>query len=564
MPTQTRALIRTAFVVLLSALALAVTLPDMALPWHPFSTFGYSANQATGVVTSVDRVASQAGLAVGDRVDRSALTPFQAGFILRTSPLAPERTRVHIPLTSGKSVDLVSHPFPRTLADNVTDVMQMLVLLLIVVIAAALVLMRPAPTTWAFYIYSVSMGYVPGQLTVEYAPTPIFIAMQSLRFILLIAGAAALVSFALRFPRSEPRGVAKLAERLLIFGVAPLLVVFGTFSVLENIRGLSGPLGPVVGRTYFVSTGIATALILIGRYLRASSDERTRLQWVVAAFAVAFIPVQVLNAVESSGIFPPIWIINSTFIFVVVVPLSVAYTVLKHRLFDLRLIFSRALLYALSTSVVIGLLAIVDWGVGRWLAESRFALAAELVLAVVIGVLLTTTHRRVEHLLNNVIFRAQVAALHALRRFAQETDLISDPHYLLLQTYESLRSRLECEYAAIYTLDGSSYVLATPPVESVPPLLASHDLAVLRLRRWHEPFECEEPRHPLHSALLLPMTARGELVGFIACGPKHDRTHYLPDEVDTLSLLAHRAGSAYALLTLSRTGVGLPSGVTAT
>lgn len=60
----------------------------------------------------------------------------------------------------------------------------------------------------------------------------------------------------------------------------------------------------------------------------------------------------------------------------------------------------------------------------------------------------------------------------------------------------------------------------------------------------------DEPGHPLQGALLLPMTARAFLVGFIVCGPKSDRTHYLPEEIEALGALAHRTGSAYGWLTL--------------
>ena len=121
---------------------------------------------------------------------------------------------------------------------------------------------------------------------------------------------------------------------------------------------------------------------------------------------------------------------------------------------------------------------------------------------------------------------------------------------MLSQTHEALDARLESEYVAIYTADGSSYVRATPETDSSPALLAADDFAVLRLRRWHEAFECDEPRHAFRGALLSPMTARGHLIGFISCGPKHDRTHYLPEEVETLATLTHRVGSALALLTL--------------
>jgi hypothetical protein len=73
----------------------------------------------------------------------------------------------------------------------------------------------------------------------------------------------------------------------------------------------------------------------------------------------------------------------------------------------------------------------------------------------------------------------------------------------------------------------------------------------LRLRRWSEPFECDEPSHALRGALFVAMTARTRLVGFIVCGPKRDRTHYLPEEIETLTMLAHRVASSYLWLTLA-------------
>lgn len=264
---------------------------------------------------------------------------------------------------------------------------------------------------------------------------------------------------------------------------------------------------------------------------------------------MAFFPTIAINFVETElGIFPPVTVINLAQAWLLLAPIALAYTILKHRLFDIRLVVSRALVYGLLMSFTVAALALIDWGFGRWLAESRFALVVELGLAVGIGVLLTTLHKRAESLLNGIIFRAQTLALKALHRFALETDLIAEPQNLLSQTYEALRTRLEAEFAGIYTLVGTTFALETPACEFLPQQFSGSDFAVLRLRRWHEAFECDEPEHPLRGSLLLPMISRGELIGFIVCGPKLDHTHYLPEEVDTLELLAHRAGTAYVLL----------------
>ena len=70
---------------------------------------------------------------------------------------------------------------------------------------------------------------------------------------------------------------------------------------------------------------------------------------------------------------------------------------------------------------------------------------------------------------------------------------------------------------------------------------------LLRLRRWKEPFETQEAGGE-HHTLVLPMNARGELVGFVCCGPKADRTAYLGDEIEALQYLATEVGVACAWL----------------
>ncbi|HEY9179908.1 MAG TPA: hypothetical protein VIO32_04265, partial [Candidatus Baltobacteraceae bacterium] len=356
------------------------------------------------------------------------------------------------------------------------------------------------------------------------------------------------------FPDSTPPRFWRSFERVIFYVVAPAMILCNaTFVVPYQIWGISRPqwVTDLFLALLMLTTSCAVA-ILIMRYAGAREADRNRLRWVVAAFSVAFLPILIAGIAQdvNSRVAVP-WVENAVQTWEVIAPAALAYTILKHRLFDIRFVLSRALVFAVLTSLTVGVLALADWGFGVWLAQSRFALVAEVGLALLLGITLTTVHKRIEKFLNGIVFRSQTIALAALRRFAQETDLIPDPQHLIEQTYEALRGRLECDYVAVYTGEGSLFSLAAPDGNKAPPLFAGHDLAVLRLKRWHESFECDEPGHALRGALLLPMTARGQLVGFIVCGPKLDRTHYLPEEIETLSLLTLRTGSAYALLTMS-------------
>lgn len=546
-----RAVLRTAFLLFFTAIAIVSSGVDIVAPWHPYSTFGYSADRA-GRVTAVDASAARAGLRVGDRIDVRALPPLRRA-IASFVPLAPQGAAIDLHLASGRTVRLISHLYPRSPFDDVTDVVEIVVGWIYIALAALLVMLRPMPSTWAFYAFSYVFCFVEAASLAEYAPLALTLSLDMLLYAAASVAPAAFVSFALRFPDAQPQGLARTAERILLYGVVP---VFLAWNVVTGVLYIANAwLAPNVTYEVFDSATYAIFAIaivtLIARYVTAPAESRNRLQWVVAGLTIAFLPFLVMTFMEDGlGLLPPIWYINVATAWIIFAPLAIAYTVLRHRLFDMRLIVSRALLYTIVTTLMVGVLALIDWAFGRLLAQSRFALVGELALALLLGFSLMTVHRRIEAFLNGIIFRAKTVALEALRRFTQEVDLISDPHRLMTQTFDALQKRLESEYVAIYTADGSAYTRVTPGANSTPTLLPSDDFTVLRLRRWSEPFECDEPEHLLRGALLVPMMARAQLVGFVVCGPKRDRTHYLPDEIETLSALAHRTGSAYAWLTL--------------
>lgn len=549
---MTRATVRTICVVALTLVALVIEGSDLMLPWHPYASFGFLMTPQSKIVAVFP--GTSPALHAGDTIDLSRMTPADR-FIFNGASVgrAVEPGRVlQLPLTSGRTVTLTAQTSHRTTVDNVSDVIEVLAMLSYLILAAALVLLRPTPATWAFYVFSYTFC--------TFAATPNMwpFAVAIPGFALFTTAAAlspgAFVSFALRFPDTSPYGVGRFLERTALFIVTPLLVAFGLFSAFGYIfAGLATPHWLNSDSDILrVSVYAAGVVALIVRYVFAPDDERNRLRWVVCAFTVAFFPFLSLTFAWRQGVFTNAspTIVNLCQACAVFAPIALAYTVLKHRLFDIRLVVSRALMYAAMTSFVVGVLALVDWGFSKWLEQSRFATIVELGLTLFLGAMLTTLHRRIEHFLNRIIFRSQMAALAGLRRFAQETDLIADPQRLLSQTQDALRSRLEADYVALYTADGASYALSTPRESALPTILPADDFAVLRVRRWSEPFECDEPAHPLRGALFVPMIARMRLVGFIVCGPKRDRTHYLPEETDTLAMLSHRVASSYLWLTM--------------
>lgn len=544
-----RAFLRLSIVGLLAIGALMFSAADIVDPWFPWSNFGITTD-TSGVVTSVDAYASARGLHVGDRLDIARMSLADRTVVLGQNAVAFAGRGVTIPLRSGETVRLQAHPRQRSLADNVTDIASVSSLTAYAFIAAALVLLRPMPATWAFFLFSAAFFY-NGDQALQYFPTWLLVAFNVLTAVLQAIGPAAFFSFAIRFPNAQPAGTSARIERAYWFGAAPVLAAANVCS-LAFLTGVPFPQVLTIGFQLTIAAlfvpGIAA---LISRYAHSEQDERTRLRWAVAAFAIGFLPYIAFTAAQiATAQLISLPVANLTQAWLVVAPIALAYTVLKHRLFDIRFVVSRALIFGFMTTLTVGVLALADWGFGKWLEQSRFQLIAEVALALALGFSITGVHKRTEHVLNRIIFHAQALALAAVRRFTHEVDLIGDPRQLLAQTLETLRTRLESEYVAIYTAEGATFAQSQPVAEGLPTLLSSNDLVVLRLRRWSEPFECEVPQHPLRGALMLPMTARTHLIGFLVCGPKADQTHYIPEEIGTLQALADRTGVGYAWLTM--------------
>ncbi|HTU82735.1 MAG TPA: hypothetical protein VMF61_11435 [Candidatus Acidoferrales bacterium] len=239
---------------------------------------------------------------------------------------------------------------------------------------------------------------------------------------------------------------------------------------------------------------------------------------------------------------------------------GMSYAVLRHRLLDLNLAISRAAIFSVVSLSLIAIFVLAEWllvtiaerAVGSDFGENgKTALTA--FIALCLGLSARRIHQVIEHRLNRLFFAKRYRALEDLRRFSLETDAATDASALLELTLNALRRDLDAQYAALYTGMPESGYVATGTGTALPLRLDENEEVVLRLRRWGEAFVVDNESHRLAGAYVCPMTLRGRLYGFAICGPKIDRTGYLPDERETVAALTHRVGITYEWLTRGAT-----------
>jgi hypothetical protein len=267
--------------------------------------------------------------------------------------------------------------------------------------------------------------------------------------------------------------------------------------------------------------------------------------WLVAALLMASYGVAYDLLVGTFGfhsVDPLPFVANLLFAF------GISYPILRHRLTDLNIFVTRATIYGVVLLVVVALFVLAEWLVGRLFEHAPQFVALIIVLA--LGISTRWIHAFVESRLTAIVFHKRITGLNDIRRVAREADIATDSHALLQVACATIHRALDISAVGFYLRDGGEYVsLCAAGEVPWPDAFDMNSALLLRLRRWNEPFETLDAGDE-HQTLVLPMSSRGELVGFVCCGPKVDRTAYLAEEIDSLAYLATEVGVACAWLRL--------------
>jgi two-component system NarL family sensor kinase len=169
------------------------------------------------------------------------------------------------------------------------------------------------------------------------------------------------------------------------------------FSTEVGVRGFfvdravgDGPLGAIT----LLAIPLVYAGAVLGLLLRfRRGDERTRRQLLWVLLALLFVvTVFALDPVLPDS--------DLSVLVTVLIPLAVLVAIFRHGLFDIRLVFSRSLLYVMLTGLAVGAYLVLVAGLGHLLTTAALgpSLLATLVVAVAFNPVRVWLQRRVDRI----------------------------------------------------------------------------------------------------------------------------------------------------------------------
>ena len=437
--------------------------------------------------------------------------------------------------------------------DRATGFLAIIPASIFLAIAFTLAYLRPGIMTWSFFAYAI--GYFstgpPAMYYAHVLPQPVYLSIGFIIGTLLGSfSVMPLLPFVLRFPSDDLRGWRKKADAFIW---AFLALSFGAY-VYEwlYVRGSGEQLSwsPVLDTWLPILTFAIAAAIVLKNYKVASPEVRQRTGFLIVgvmisfiAYAIYFVPGIPTAAVQLIGYL------------VVIMPISVAYAALRHRVLDVNFVLNRAIAYTMLSIAVLVAVSLLDWGSGQIVSREHFATILEIVLTVGIGFLLSRVNSVFERWVDVLLFRRRHEAERYLRRaaaalpYATKEDAITDG--LVHEPVDAL----SLNAAALYrqSEDGRRFEgVGTSSQTAVAPMGFDRDHPLVRfLKADEEIVWLDDVRAHLDAensavyVMAIPVTVRHELVSFVLYGAHTNGSQIDPDEVALLKDLAREAARAY-------------------
>ena len=314
----------------LVAWALAMVVPSFYQVARPLASFGFSADN-NGTIIDVTKPfaapqqspATQAGLAVGDRIDLSRMSCAEPGSRACAALVMVLGGSGGLQYTwPGREIDLAVLPArggaPRMVhmraalaplgwADRLVLLANTVAGVMFVLAASRLVWLRPGVLTWGFFLYAI--WFNPGQTYAYYALLQFWplapLAEQAAEALAVGAAYAGLLLFALRFPADAPDESWRPAERL-----APWVgVVCALLTLLPGANLFGRPTEPYAAASYLagyaVNATVLAVLLLRRRGLHPRDEQRMR--WVIAGAAIGLPSYIFASICQATGLVEEIW-----------------------------------------------------------------------------------------------------------------------------------------------------------------------------------------------------------------------------------------------------------------
>ena len=401
---------------------------------------------------------------------------------------------------------------------------------------------RPSAMLFALLLFIGGGGlswssFVPELL---WLPAPALTAVAwVLRDLCNIFPVLVLASFAIRLP-----GTAPSPERLRAIRVVDAIVVVGFVVDVVAERWATA---------YVVMCALWAVVLLCASVLSlrlAKREDRARVGIVFAAIMIGGVGYAMTMIAYSLGRIPFTAFVAYTGISIDLIPVAVAYAILKHRVFDVEFVLNRTVVYALTSAILLLMFTALEFFAERYLlALTRVeSTVVDFVIVVAVVVSARVVHARVDRFVDNILFRTRHAQELALIRFATTAPFYTSTEPLVRDALDAVTRYALVDGAAVYLAVNGAFSDAGTSWLAAPAEVDENDVACADMRAHQQPLDLHDVATALPGTRAYPMTLAGRLVGVLCIGDRNGGEAMPPDVDNAVDRIAGAVGIAVAAI----------------
>jgi signal transduction histidine kinase len=268
---------------------------------------------------------------------------------------------------------------------------------------------------------------------------------------------------------------------------------------------------------------LLSGLLAVVTNYRSQPDAVSRQQIRVVVYALGLIIVIAVLLWQVPQIVFGEQVFTSSMMAVVglLLPLALAVSILRYRLWDIDVIINRTAVYGLLTILIAGLyVAIV--GIFGAMFQQRGTLLFSLIATGLVAVIFQPLRERLQRAVNRLMYGERDDPYHVISRLGRQLQSTTVPEDLLETISQTLATALKLPYASIALLEGGAFKMQAE--YGIPP---------------KEPF-------------ILPLIYQKEIVGQLAVAPRSQNEPFTPPDMRLLEDIARQAGGAAHTVRLNR------------
>ncbi len=553
---------RRVVLVVLLAWALGSLYVFTSFLWTPQGALGLTADYG-GVVTDVvpDSPAARAGVMRADRIDL-ARTPFES---------RPKLVGVVTPVAAGTVVPFVEWhgavqhnltltavPATEDAAGRISRLLQTIGAAIFILVGGALIWLRPGPATWGFGLFGLLINPVVPALS-HFPSARAHLVYVILYDVLQNIGVVGLLVFTLNFPSPPVMRWQRAVARTLPAVFVVLAAWTSWIDVAICVVGVSSRTANAALQVAFGIVDVVAIALITYTYLTGPRENRPRLRWVLVGFYVGLLCNYIGTLlVYTANAAVPQWLDAVLIASEVTLPLAVAYAVIRHRVIEIDLFLSRALVYAFFTTILVMLFGATDWIFSRLLENFRVSLVFDAAISIAVAFVFDSAHKMLEHAVSRVVFRARQLAYDRLRRASNTLRFAHEETTVDRALIDEPRDAFGIAAMALFRRDGDAYRLANAAGfdRSWQPVLGHDDRLPLEHEAKDGPLYLAEvpwrrddlPPRPGRPLVSLPLRGGQGLLGMLLCSAKRNGEDLDPQELRRLTEYANAAAVAYERL----------------